>query len=319
MTAGLPPHPLAAELAVVIPTRGRWPILSRTLEALGAQSVSGFETIVVVDGTDQRVPSWLRERPRTRVLEQPHGGPGAARNLAVSQTDRRLILFLGDDMIPAPTLVAGHLAPHHADAGPQTAVLGHVAWHPEVARSRLLRWLEWSASQFDYRALQGMAGEDVGFGRFYSCNVSLKREMFTQAGGFDPDFRFDYEDLDLGWRLHERGLRLIYEPSALAYHLHSYDWEAIERRYVSRAGAERLMCSKHSWFSPWFHDRIAAHAMLPRASRIWPLVVDYVPAGARPLRRRVEARADRWYHQQLAPAFLAAWQRAAEHESEPLS
>ncbi len=317
MTVGSPTQSLATELAVVIPTRQRWPILARTLEALAAQSVSGFETIVVVDGTDQRVPTWLRERPGTRVLEQPHGGPGTARNKAVSHTDRRLILFLGDDMIPAPTLIAQHLAHHNAESAPEVAVLGRVAWHPEVARSRLLRWLDWSASQFDFRALEGRAGEDVGFGRFYSCNVSLKRELFTQADGFDSDFRFDYEDLDLGWRLHERGLRLIYEPAALAFHLHSYDWKSIERRYVSRAGAERLMCSKHSWFSPWFHNRIAAYARQPTASRIWPLVVDYIPARARPLRRRVEARANRWYHQQLAPGFLAAWERAVQSESEP--
>jgi 2-polyprenyl-3-methyl-5-hydroxy-6-metoxy-1,4-benzoquinol methylase len=37
-------------------------------------------------------------------------------------------------------------------------------------------------------------------------------------------------------------------------------------------------------------------------------VVDYVPERAHPIRRLVERKADRWYHQRLAPAFLNAWE-----------
>jgi GT2 family glycosyltransferase len=309
----------AADLTVIIPTRDRWPILARTLEALAAQTEQGFDTIVVVDGTEQPVPPELERNQAVRVVGNARQGPGAARNLGARLTDRPLLLFLGDDMLATPTLAMHHLARHRAEPGPEVAVLGHVEWHPEIARNRLLRWLEWSGSQFEYRALAGRRGEDVGFGRFYASNVSIKRERFLDVGGFDPDFRqADYEDTDLGWRLHQRGLRLIYEPAAIARHLHRYEWSDIERRYASRAEAEQLMSVKHSWFSPWFYERIRAHTTEPPASRLWPLVVDYVPARARPLRRLVEARADRWYHQQLAPVFLEAWERAGRRRSGPL-
>ena len=78
---------------------------------------------------------------------------------------------------------------------------------------RIMRWLEWSDSQF---AFTGIAGEEAGYGRFYSSNLSLKRGFFLEAGGFDEDFLFDYEDLDCGRRLHDRGMRLLYEPAAVA-------------------------------------------------------------------------------------------------------
>lgn len=269
---------------------------------------------MVCDGLEQQAPLAVRERAGLRVIVQEQGGPGSARNRAARASERPLLLFLGDDMIPEPPLVERHLARHEREPAPEVAVLGHVRWHPEVAGSRLARWQEWSGAQFDYRTLARESGEEAGFGRFYSCNVSLKRAFFLAAGGFDPDFWFDYEDLDLGWRLHEHGLRLVYEPEAIALHLHRHDLASLERRYGSRARGERLMVAKHDWFSPWFRRQITAHAGAPPVSRAWPYLVDLVPERAGPLRARAEAKADRWYHQHLAAPFLSAWEGERELE-----
>jgi GT2 family glycosyltransferase len=292
-----------ADLSIVIPTRQRWDTLHLTLARLGEQTVRGFETIVVVDGSDQQVP----DLPAIRVVPQEHAGPGVARNHGVEASERPLILFLNDDMLPRPDLVERHLHRHESDPGDEVAVLGRVVWHPSVPDDRLHRWLDWSGALFDYRVLEAQGEKDAGWTRFYSCNVSLKRELFLASGGFDPDFVFDYEDLDLGWRLGQRGMRLLYQGDAVVEHLHPYDWPAVQRRYVSRAGAERLMVSKHDWFEPWFHGQMEAAMREPRASRLWTAAVDLVPRRAGSLRRFVERRADRHYRQRLAPAFLAAW------------
>jgi GT2 family glycosyltransferase len=295
-----------SDLSVVIPTRDRWPILARTLAALESQTVRGFETLVVVDGADQHPPELA-----ARVIVKEHGGPGAARNLGANASERRLVLFLGDDMIPTPDLVARHLARHNSEPELEVAVLGHVDWHPDVPRSRLLRWIDSSGTQFDFR---NIVGSEAGFGRFYSCNVSLKRAFFLDGGGFDEDFVFDYEDLDCGWRLGERGMRLLYEPGARALHLHEYDWSRLVQRWESRAGAEQLMAAKHAWFEPWFAARIRAAARDAPVSKVWPLVVDVVPRRLTRLRRGAESRADRWYLQHLAPAFLRALADAGDVE-----
>jgi GT2 family glycosyltransferase/SAM-dependent methyltransferase len=304
----------ATELTVVIPTRDRWPILERTLAALARQTVRGFATVVAVDGADQNVPAALRDTTGVRFLQAAQVGPGAARNRAVAEVGTRLILFLGDDMVPEPELVAGHLARHAAEPGLDVAVLGRVDWHPEVARGRVNRWLDWSATQFDYRQLDREHGEEAGFGRFYSCNVSLKRELFASVGGFDAEFVFDYEDLDFGWRAAQHGMRLRYEPAAVALHLHRHDLATVKRRFAGRGGAERLFASKHPWFTPFFHERITRHAAQPPASRLWPAIVDAVPESIERVRLPVQARADRWYHQQLAPGFLRGWEAQRDLE-----
>ncbi len=289
----------AAALTVVIPTRDRDPILRRTLQALAAQTVQGFEVVVVVDGADSARPTL----PGAQVLQVDHGGPGAARNAGARAATTPLVLFLGDDMIPRPDLVERHLARHGAARAPELAVLGAVQWHAEVPRTPLRSWIDATGMQFDHA---GISGEDAGWGRFYSCNVSLDREFFLRAGGFDPDFVYYYEDLDAGLRLGEAGMRLVYERAAVAEHLHTYDEEQYVRRLAGVAAGERLMAAKHPQFQPFFAQRFAATqgARVPsrrwRATAAWPL-----PA---PLRTRAH---EAWLAH-FAPSFLDAFEAPEE-------
>ncbi|MHB1784812.1 MAG: glycosyltransferase family 2 protein, partial [Acidimicrobiales bacterium] len=319
----------AGDLAVVIPTVGRWDILERTLGGLRAQSAPGFEVIVVSDGAGPP-PSGLTQAGGARFITQRGAGPGAARNRGVSETDRGLVLFLGDDMVPDPGLVGAHLATHGRHPGLDVAVLGRVDWHPEVAGNRLNQWLDTSGTQFDYaniereRARAGSVDYDVGFGRFYSCNVSLKRSLFDSVGGFDESFIFYYEDLDLGWRLSDEGLRLLYAPEALTLHLHAYDWAGIENRFRGIALGEKLMARAHPSFEPFFFQRITAaapHRSLPQPLSGWAerligaasaRASERIPSQRPGLIARAQARTDTAYHRRLARPFLQAWSSADE-------
>jgi hypothetical protein len=162
-----------------------------------------------------------------------------------------------------------------------------------------------SSTQFDYR---NITTEDAGWGRFYSCNVSLKRSLFVDAGGFNEDFVYYYEDLDFAYRLNEKGMRLLYEPRARALHLHAYDLASLKRRFEGIARGEWLMKQKHPWFTPFFAERVRAAASSPHASGVWPRIVDSIPSSVSPLRRIAEFRADVWYHQQVAGGFLSVWE-----------
>lgn len=300
------------DITVVIPTRERWDILAQTLDALGRQTVTGFEVVVVVDGDDQAVPAGISASPGVRVIAQPHAGPGVARNTGVAASSRPLILLMGDDMVPEPHLVAAHLDAHNEADDPRVAVLGHVDWHPDAGPNRIQRWLDWSGTQFDFHLIDD--SQDAGFGRFFSCNVSLRRSLYEAAGGFDPDFAYYYEDLDFGWRLHQHGLRLLYRPTARALHLHRYDWAALQRRFDGIVVGERMMQAKHPWFEPWYRDRMKAALAEPARSRLWPRVADAIPdavvakvPGARALRRFIRRRANTRNYQNLAPRFLWQW------------
>jgi len=290
-----------SDVAVVIPTRERWDVLARTLDGLRRQSIGGFEVIVVVDGTDQRPPAV----DDVRVIVKEHGGPGAARNAGARVTERPLVLFLGDDMVPTAQLVELHLSAHRRHPQDHVAVLGQARWHPDVASGAIHGWMDRTGTQFDF---DGITGEDAGFGRFYSCNVSLKRSFFLLAGGFDERFDYYYEDLDCGYRLREKGMRLVYEPGALTYHLHRYDLPALERRFVGVGAGEHRMARKHPWFEPFFLRRFQEALAQPEPRRTWAAMAHRLPPGTPGrLRHLAEARSDLWFHRHLAAAFLQGW------------
>ena len=303
-------RPDARDLAVVIPTRDRWDILARTLDALRAQTVRGFQTVVVVDGKDQQIP----DLGTVTVFPIEKGGPGAARNAGVAHGNAPLILFLGDDTIPAPDLVERHLDRHGTEPDDRVAVLGDISWHPDVADSRLHRWLDWSATQFDYHRLRRDLPDDAGYGRFIASNTSLKRALFEAAGGFDETFSYYCEDLDLGYRLAESGMVLRYEPRAAADHLHAYRWADLERRFAGIAPAERMMAAKHRDWATYFQPRLEAAAARPPVSPWWARLVDRVPDTGGAVRGRFEENATLWYHQRLAGAYFEAWELDEERQ-----
>jgi SAM-dependent methyltransferase len=292
----------AGDLTVVIPTIGRWDVLRRTLDALAHQTAQGHEVVVVVDGADLAAPPDLRAE---RVLRVPHGGPGAARNAGVAAGRRPLVLFLGDDMIPTPGLVAHHVAEHDRHPEDHVAVLGLVEWHPEVADDPLAEWLEWSGAQFDYLNLGREPTDDAGFGRFYSCNVSLKRALLERARGFDESFGYFYEDLDAGRRFAQAGMVLRYQPAALAQHHHRYDWDGVVARFRGIAAGEMRMAERHEWFEPFFRARVEAAAAQRPSNGAWVRLARRLPPG--PLRDVARGEANAWYLQRLAEPFLDAW------------
>jgi glycosyltransferase involved in cell wall biosynthesis len=263
----------AGDLTVVIPTRDRLPILERTLDALAHQTVSGFSVVVVLDGEDQTMPG---ARDGVRFVQVAQGGPGRARNLGVAETSTPLLLFLGDDMIPTPQLVERHLARHAAEGGPTVAVLGSVDWHPEVKRTPLVQWIDRAGMQFELAGI----GDDAGWGRFYSCNVSLPRALFDAANGFDPTFTYYYEDLDIAYRLRDAGMSLRYEPEARVEHVHVYDEASYERRLRGIAVGEHMLMQRQPDFEPYFANKFRAvegkpaKAVDPWLARFAPVYLD---------------------------------------------
>src|SRR5947209_1560128 len=217
------PNPLdVPTLGIVIPTVGRIALLRRTLARL-AQQRTGFDRFEVVvvhsKSTDaDAIADAIGDRPyAVRRLVSEKGDASSQRNVGWRALSTRLVLFLGDDILASPRLVAAHLDAHSRGPEREIGVLGRVRWARRPRPTPFMRWLE-RGIQFDFRGL--VAGEEAGWWHFYTANASVKRELLEQVGGFDEGrFPFLYEDLDLGARMAEHGFRLIYEPRAMADHL----------------------------------------------------------------------------------------------------
>lgn len=229
------------KISVVIPTRDRLPKLKRTLAALAQQDVDGAVAEVVVvdngskDGTLQALEARTDDFPLAlQAISEPRPGAGPARNAGLAAARGESVLFLGDDTRPAePGLLRRHIELHDGRLDPY-AVLGRVAWAPELDITPLMRWLEHGA-QFAYADLRaGPAGPE----HFYTAHVSVARSLLERAGGFDERVPFLFEDSELGARLFAAGLLLDYHPELLVHHDHAITLAGWIQRQddVGRAG-----------------------------------------------------------------------------------
>ena len=205
-------------LSIVVPTLNRRDSVLRLLGALHAQTAPppDFETIVVVDGSTDGTLDAVRAHAAPyalRAIELPRSGRARARNEGVGAAAGEIVLFLDDDMEPAPALVAEHLAGHDAPD-----VLGVVGAVPLVVQRDAPPIVRYRAAAFA-RKLDRLATrrDQLAFGDVFSGNLSIRRHRLLAAGGYDEAFdAYGHEDYELAQRLGRDGGRFVYSPDALA-------------------------------------------------------------------------------------------------------
>ena len=203
--------------SVVIPTYNRQPILEKCLRALERQRlandtvVTGYEIVLVDDGSTDGTLEWLQENasefPHVRFLCQNHQGPAAARNLGVESCSGDTIIFIDSDLV-----VTEHFLQAHADAL-QGIQLGsdRVFTYGRVINT----------CNFDDPTTEPYKLTDFSAAYFATGNVAIARHWLEKAGLFDTRFQlYGWEDLELGVRLKQLGLKLIKCPDAVGYHWH---------------------------------------------------------------------------------------------------
>jgi GT2 family glycosyltransferase len=301
------------ELSVVIPTHGRAELLTRVVRHLERErDAPRFELIVVTDAAATSVAA-IREAVLSsgldsRVLAAERAGASAARNVGWRAARAPILLFIGDDTLPEGRLLAEHAAWHERHPEEAVAVLGRVRWADEIRVTPFMRWLD-AGIQFDYSNIEGV---DVGWGRFYTANSSIKRSLIERAGGFDEErLPFLYEDLDLAYRLRPLGFTLLYNRAASVEHVHPVTVEDWRARAAAVAVAEREFVRLHPDVPPYFFNLFSEAARMPRARGRAVRLARWVPRRTPVLGRRVWHVADVAWRQALAEPFLAAWEDAA--------
>jgi glycosyltransferase involved in cell wall biosynthesis len=219
------------DFSVLIPTYNRAETLAKTLRALADQHnfAPEFEVLVIDDGsTDQTAEQVRRLQQQYPVplhyFYQHNQKQGRARNFGARNASGRMLLFLGDDTVPRKDFLAAHHRTHeqqgsYSSGTSRMAVIGYTTWPDNYRRTRFLEYIGEQGWQFGFSLIKNE--NDVPFNFFYTSNLSLAREFFLKAGGFDESFHeYGWEDIELSLRLKNLGMRLVYCPEALTHHYH---------------------------------------------------------------------------------------------------
>ncbi len=262
------------DFSIVIPTYNRADILARTLDSLARQQsalrdrVLHFEIIVVNDGsqdhTEECVLKWQADSPLpVTYLTQPNRKQGAARNYGAGRAKGQLLLFLGDDTVPAPDFLVEHWKSHQ-QGDLNKAVIGYTPWPPEIQPTSFMRYIGEEGWQFGFSLIQDT--EDVPFNFFYTSNISLRRQFFLDSGGFDEDFQeYGWEDVELSLRLKQMGMRLTYNRDAIAYHFHPTSLRDFSRRQRQVGYSAWTFHAKHPEMAGFLNiDRVCPYPVMDR-------------------------------------------------------
>ena len=214
---------MAPLVSIIIPNWNGRHHLEACLSSLRNQTFSDFEVILVDnDSSDGSQEFVLENFPEVRLVELESnqgftGGCNAGFEVALGA----YIVLLNND-----TEADSNWLSSLVDAFARNADAGVLA-----TRIMLFDRRDHFHSAGDIYGIDGIPGnrgvwqkdldqyleeEEV----FSACGAAAayRRTMIDEIGFLDDDFYFSCEDVDMGWRAHLAGWRVIYVPSAVVYH-----------------------------------------------------------------------------------------------------
>jgi GT2 family glycosyltransferase len=206
------------EISVVVPTYNRLSELEYVLPTLLAQDLapSEFEVLVCdsmsTDGTKEFMDATIVRHPNLRHLPGAYSGRAAARNAGIDAARGEVVLFNDSDIFASPDLLSQHLRHHRARK--KVAVVGL-----EVQVKDRADYAYKLAHPESRGSLHKPTRKTLPWLYFLTGNASVRRADLLTVGRFDESFTgYGHEDLELGYRLEQAGITILYEPHAINYH-----------------------------------------------------------------------------------------------------
>lgn len=209
-----------------------WNSRAMVLRCLEHIDVSAVEHVVVVDnasgdGTAEAVGHLHPETELVRLEREQ--GLASAYNRGAERGSAELVLFLNDDVLVDSTSLRALVAALNGHAG-AVAAAGRLVDpgdgrtqteylpRPFPTLSTYTAMLAGRGRQRPVAARAQSDGDAVPVDQPPGACLLVRREAFAAVGGWDEDFAFWYEDVDLARRLHSRG-DVLYVPSAAFPHV----------------------------------------------------------------------------------------------------
>ncbi len=205
--------PFAPDLAwpsisVVVCTYNGKRTIGDCLDGLRKLDYPNFEVIVVNDGSTDGAGDVAREYG-FKVIDTPNRGLSSARNTGMRAAKGEIIAYIDDDARPDPHwltyLAHTFLTTNHVGVGGPNVpppddgpIAGCVANSPGGPVHVLLT---------DQKA-EHIPG----------CNMAFRKAALEAIDGFDDRFHIAGDDVDLCWRLQEKGWTLGFNPAAMVWH-----------------------------------------------------------------------------------------------------
>jgi GT2 family glycosyltransferase len=203
-----PPGLSWPHVSVVVCTHNGSATLRECLEGLDELDYPGYEVIVVDDGSTDSSAAIASEYD-CRLIRTENRGLSSARNTGLAVASGEIVAYIDDDARPdrdwLKYLAHTFMTTSHAGVG-----------GPNLAFAEdglIARCVANAPGGPTHVLLSDQEAEHIP-----GCNMAFRRQALEQVGGFDAQFHAAGDDVDICWRLRERGLTLGFSPAAVVWH-----------------------------------------------------------------------------------------------------
>ncbi|MEE8557096.1 MAG: glycosyltransferase family 2 protein, partial [Myxococcota bacterium] len=221
-----PPRP-EPSCSIVIPVLNCMDLTRQCLEKLFAVTDGvPFEVIVVDNGSDDETAEYLRSLgEKIRLISNPENqGFAIACNQGARAATGEYVVFLNNDTVPLRGWLRAMVDVVRTEPG--VGIVGSKLLFPDrsVQHAGVAMSREYGTPYHIYRGVPEDAPV-VSRRRDLNCVTAacmlVRRSAVQEVGGFDEGYLNGFEDIDLCFRMVERGYRVVYEPQSVLLHLES--------------------------------------------------------------------------------------------------
>ncbi len=198
-------------ISIVIPVHNGGDRFRLCLDSLKKCDPSPLEVIVVADGRSDGSWHLAKERGFKTIVLDDRGGPGRARNIGAESACGDILLFIDADVLVQKDIIE-HVQKVFTQTDDLTAVIGSYDSNPTeknfISQYRNLL----------HHFIHQTAREDAS--TFWGACGAIRRVTFLHEGGFDECYTTpSIEDIDLGYRLKEKGHKITLRKQLQITHM----------------------------------------------------------------------------------------------------
>lgn len=237
--APLPPVlPEYPKVTVVVCAYNAEPTIDSCLASLKELNYPNYEVIVVNDGSTDRTLEIAQCYDYLHLISQENKGLSAARNVGLAAATGEIIAYTDSDCVADPDWLTYMVAKFLCSG--LSAVGGPNFPPPED--SLIPSCVAVSPGGPTHVLLSDEVAEHIP-----GCNMAFRREVLQEVGGFDPLFRAAGDDVDICWRLQDKGYTIGFSSAAVVWHFRRNTVRDYLKQQRGYGKAEALVYFKHPY------------------------------------------------------------------------
>ncbi len=224
------------KVSVVVASYNGGRTLKVCLDSLVRLNYPNYEVILVDDGSTDSSPEIASLYPTIRYIRQTNHGLSVARNTGINASAGEIVAFTDSDCRADEDwlyYIVGDLLTSRF-----TGMGGHNFLPPEDSPAAAAVLV--SPGGPAHVMLNDRLAEHIP-----GCNMVFYKWALDEIGGFDPIFMKAGDDVDVCWRLQQRGYRIGFNPAGFVWHFRRSNVQAYLKQQRGYGEAEAMLVRKH--------------------------------------------------------------------------